>query len=486
MPPSSPAPRPRRRRLAGLSAALLALGVGVLGTVVRHRSTGSPVATVAPASPAGLRIVDTTVLDVITGQRHPHQDVTIAGDRIVAIAAHVEAPTDPTPTIDGRGATLVPGLIDSHCHVMASPAPPGGLHLPDPPANLARLLYAGVTRVFDPGAAPDEIAALRDDVAAGRIDGPTIHAAGPLFTAPGGHPVPMMEALAPPVLSDVVLAGLARQPTSPDEARAQVDALAPLGLGFAKLVVDQLPSSAPRIDAEIARAVVDQARRHGMRPVAHIGTTADALDSADWGVSAWVHGVYKERIPDADIPRLAAADIPMVPTMVVFATYGELARGDFPSTALEREVLPAALLDARADPALAEGQSDEIRAYGQLMHDQRAHALDNVGRLHAAGVTILAGSDAQGGVVQGPALHRELGLLHRAGLSPLAVLQSATVLPARFLSGAHDPDYGIVAAGKRADLLLVEGDPLETPAALAEIRAVIVGGRPVTRTPLAP
>jgi imidazolonepropionase-like amidohydrolase len=468
--------RTRRARVAGLGLAVLGGAVGAL-----LWSASPPPPLVRAAGPAGeLLIQDVRVVDVVDGSATTHRDVWIDAGRIRSVEPHHPAHTA-TVVLDGRGASLVPGLIDAHCHVLASPAPPGGMALPDPPRNLQRLLYSGVTRVFDPGSAPEEIAELRDAVASGALLGPTIHAAGPLFTAPGGHPAPMVRELAPPGIAGLLISAMTRQPATAEEAREQVAALQPHGFGFVKLVVDQLPPSAPRISADIARAVIDAARDHGLRPVAHVGTTADALDAAAWGAAAWLHGVYKERIRDAAVPELAAAGIPMVPTMVVFRTYGELGRGDFPATELERAVMPPDQLAPRSDPALAAEAPDELRAFTELLYEQRGHALDNVGRLHAAGVTILAGSDAQGGVVHGPSLHRELALLERAGLSPLEVLRSATVHSARFLADTETPDFGVVAPGAQADLLLVEGDPLAEVAALGRIRSVVVQGRVVER-----
>lgn len=473
--------RPKGAQLAGIGLAGIAIaGLGAaLGALLWTASAPPPLVR-AGGPPGELLIQDVAVVDVVGGLSLPGRDVWIDAGRIRSVEPHDPARSAPV-VLDGRGAALVPGLIDAHCHVLASPAPPSALALPDPPRNLQRLLYSGVTRVFDPGSAPEEIAELRDQVASGALLGPTIHAAGPLFTAPGGHPVPMVRELAPPGIADLMISVMTRQPTTTGEAREQVAALTPHGFGFVKLVVDQLPPSAARIQEDVARAIIDEARAHELRPVAHVGTTADALDAAAWGAAAWMHGVYKERIPDAAVPQLAAAGIPMVPTMVVFRSYGDMGRGEFPATELERAVMPADQLDPRGDPALAAEAPPELRAFTELLYEQRQHALDNVGRLHAAGVPILAGSDAQGGVVHGPSLHRELSLLEQAGLSPAEVLRAATLHSAQFLAGSDEPDFGVVAVGAQADLLLVEGNPLADVAALAEIRAVVVQGRVLER-----
>src|SRR5262249_24289238 len=112
---------------------------------------------------------------------------------------------------------------------------------------------------------------------------------------------------------------------------------------------------------------------------------------------------------------------------------------------------------------------DELRA-------ERPTWRDNVRRLRAAGVTILAGSDTQTGVFPGAGLHRELHLLTEAGLTPVDAIRAATIGGARFLADGKDPDFGTVAEGRRADLLLVEGDPIRDLDALARIRGVVKGG----------
>jgi imidazolonepropionase-like amidohydrolase len=113
-----------------------------------------------------------------------------------------------------------------------------------------------------------------------------------------------------------------------------------------------------------------------------------------------------------------------------------------------------------------------------------AARVDNVRRLHAAGVTILAGSDTQSGVFAGPGLHRELANLVRAGFTPAEAIRAATLDAARFIANSEAPDFGSVEVGRRADLLLVNGDPTLDVAALSAIRLVLLDGVPIERTPI--
>ena len=431
-------------------------------------------------APTELWIANTDVIDVITGSVARGRDVHIKSGLIAEI---VPAGAAPAGAIDGRGASLIPGLIDAHVHINSSGDPPWTSPRPDATRNLQSFLYCGVTTVFETGGMSPDAFELRDAVAAGKVLGPRIFTTGPLFTAPHGHPVPMLENGLPAILEWYVIPRTTRQVGSVEEANLAIDELAALHPDAIKIVLDQIPNAVPELTQEIATAIVARAREKGLRSVAHIGTTTDAISAGEAGVAAWVHGIYKERIPDEAIARLAAYHIPMVPTLVVFEGYAVVGRAGRPTIPLERETVAAAALDARDHPPADVPMPEGGREFLKLLASVGDVGLDNVKRLHAAGVTILAGSDSQAFTYHGPGLHRELALLAKV-LTPIEVLRAATVSPARFLTKMEDPPFGVIAPGKAADLVLVEGDPLADVAALSKIRAVIAGGVKLERLPL--
>jgi len=437
--------------------------------------------------PSALVVRNTTVLDVVSGQRLRGRDVVVGAGRILAVAPHgsdeIRRATDGASAtnfkeIDGAGATLLPGLIDMHAHPGTSAAPHGDRFGPDPSYNLRAYLYCGVTTVADLGGIPSRALERRANTASGALPGPTLYVVGPAVTAPGGHPVPVLEMVLPGWLRWYVLPRYVRQVGTATEATNAVDGIADAGADFLKVIVDRIPPEAPRLDNDVLAAAVAHADARGLRSIAHVGTTEDTLDAARAGVAAWGHVVYRERIPDQRIPDLAAFGIPMIPTIAVFESMA--ARGEMlPPSPLEREIATARMLEPGPvpdDPFFEEST--------KFLRSHRADWYENVRRLHEAGVTILAGSDMQAGVFPGAGLHRELDHLHHAGLSTIEVIRAATLYPARFLEGTEDPAFGVLEAGKRADLLLVDGDPLTDLGALGRIRAVVVGGRNVVRTPI--
>jgi imidazolonepropionase-like amidohydrolase len=445
-----------------------------------------PVLVQRPASaPPALLIRNVAVLDVDRGERAAGRDVLVRGARIERIDATGAVQAGDAQVIDGSGATLLPGLIDMHGHVGNSPAPSWLNQLPDAKLNLRSYLYCGVTTVLDPAGMDNETFRLRDDIAAGTLLGPRMFVSGPMVTARGGHPVAIIDTLAPWWIRWYLVKHFTRQVDTPDQARAVADEIAALHADVLKLSVDHIPEAAPRLSRETLAAAVAQARTHGLRAVAHIGSLADAIDAGDAGVALWMHGVEKDALDDAAVDKLKAYGIGMVPTIGVFDSYALLGQGPRVATALERETVPAATLAAFDHPPASSAAGDFFRPYLEKMRPMRPVWRENVRRLHAAGVTILAGSDTQMGVFPGPGLHRELALLVESGLTPAQAIRAATSDAARFLAEGKQPEFGAVAPGKLADLLLVEGDPTANLDALARIRAVIRNGVMLERTPIA-
>src|SRR5439155_902476 len=266
--------------------------------------------------------------------------------RIAAIGPPGLAAAD-LPAVDGRGGTLLPGLVDVHTHTGSTPNPPWKVSLlPDVGENLAAFLYAGVTTVLDLGSLSPAVFRERERLATGARLGPHLYAAGPIFTAPRGHPAEVLRAWLPWYLRGYVLARATREVATPDEARRAVAALLP-----------------------------------------------------------------------------------------------------------ERPAVMPALL---APPPPPDAATAAFQRAAAAAHDARRR---NVAKLRAAGVPVLAGSDAcNAGDFPGAGLHLELAKLVEAGLTPGEALRAATWENARFLAG-ESADFGEIAVGKRADLVLVAGDP---------------------------
>ncbi|MGH7855975.1 MAG: amidohydrolase family protein, partial [Candidatus Binatia bacterium] len=223
---------------------------------------GGPEFVRRPAEPPGAVLIrGASVLDVATGDVSPPRDVLVRGERIEAITAPgtLASPAG-AMEIAAEGATLLPGLVDMHGHVgnRSTPTWTGGL--PDPDANLRGYLYCGVTTVLDPADLSTQAFRRRDRVASGKLLGPTIFAAGPMITAPGGHPVAILRSLAPWWLQWYLIPRFSMQVDSPEAAREAVEEIAESKPDVVKLAVDRLPHEAPRIRRDVLEAAVAAAR----------------------------------------------------------------------------------------------------------------------------------------------------------------------------------------------------------------------------------
>lgn len=407
-----------------------------------------------------------------------HRDVLVRHGVVDAVGPTGSLEVSPTvEVVEGGSRTLLPGLIDCHVHLMSA-GEKGGFP-PSAESIGGALLFAGITTVLVT-AGGTEVTDLVAAQRAGESLAPRLFTAGMGLSAPGGHPAPLLETMLPWPLSWLMIRQLAVASTGP-EAREHVRETAEQGgHTFYKIVYDDLPPGSPHLSAEALQASVDEAKRQGLRPIVHANMASDAVGAVDAGASLLVHVPQRELLSAAQVNRIVAAGIPVVSTVSMLTTTHDLASRE--PTALERAIVdPVQLQRWRESPDWElPGFSDEIdRRRDEIAQIARA----NFRRLREGGAQILIGTDSGvHGVFPGVGLHNEMRLLRSLGMSELDILRAVTSEAAAFLD--PDADFGRIAAGARADLLLVDGDPLSDIGALAEIDAVFLAGRRLERTGL--
>ena len=410
------------------------------------------------------------VFDARAGTVIEHGVVVIAGERIRCAGAREACDwDDATAQHDYGDALLLPGLIDLHVHAR--------------PHFIDAFVPAGVTTIRDAGNTLDNIAQLR-----GTPGAPRIFAAGPLIDGPDSVMTPDGPR---PLDVDTLGAQPSLTVTSADEAETAIAALADRGVDWIKLY-EQLPP-------DVFDAAVAAAARHELPVMSDLGLVVtrglsgadvDARQAAATGVTTLEHiggaalayarlggDPFAETLDAAHIDRIVAdlADS----AVAVVPTAGNTAQFLAPDS-LERDGLPGG---DRIAPHFdgywshLAGVLEPPAAHARARADQRL--LDALlPRLHAAGVPIGAGSDAPAApyIVPGPALHQELEALVGAGLTPVQALQAATDVAAGILG---QPDLGRLDAGTRADVLVVDGDPLADIRATRNVVAVWKDGAAV-------
>ncbi|MBI3782673.1 MAG: amidohydrolase family protein [Deltaproteobacteria bacterium] len=466
----------------GTYSSIRALGVLLFLAGCGGHTFVTPVADSRPSCVVrNVRVFDAAKAALLDGPR----DVVVRDGRIAAIAAP-GVPKSGLIEIEGQGGTLLPGFVDVHTHTGGTAAPPWVTELPAQEENLGAFLYAGVTTVLDAGALTPAIFRLRDRVRSGSVLSPQLYAAGPMFTAPNGHPVGLMRGNLPSWIGWYVLPRIARELATPEEARQAVADLLPEHPDVIKVAVDDLVPGEPRIATEVIAAIVARAHEGHVRVAAHVGQSRDAIDAVSAGVDVLMHDVYSEVISDEAVAKIAAAQVPVVATVGIWDAVEEL--GDLQvekRSAITREIAKPSLVKA-----LAAFPSGEMRqrftSMRKAVRDGHAARRTNVAKLRAAGVTILVGSDAvNAGQFPGAGFHDELARLVESGMSPAEVLRAATHDNARFLGGPH-AEFGDIVEGQRADLILVDGDPTTDIAAAQRIKHLWLGGVELLRHPRLP
>ena len=434
-------PRHRSIRSSGAAVAGLFAGFAIL-TV-----PGPSDAQDAGAPEGSFAIVGATVFDGEVFRRQ--HDVWVEEGRIRRVGSGLQFPGD-LPRVDGSGHTLLPGLIDGHVHTF------GG--------TLGDALRFGVTSVLDQFTDPALLAGARtarDEIA--RTGDADLYSAGMLATAPGGHGTQF---------------GMAVEPlTEPAGAAAWVRARKAEGSDWIKIVSEDggaYRGEMPALERETIGALIEAAHAEGLLAVVHVTSLERALDAVALGADGLVHVWFDAAISEEEAQRVAEAGVFVVPTLsVVAGIFGDSTGLRVLDEIGESLVSPMQGQTLR-DPSLLR-LGPELRRAGLGAHT----AVENVRRLHTAGVRIVAGTDAPNpGTAAGLSMHGELRLLARAGLENSEVLVAAT-------SGAADafgvPERGRIAEGYLADLVFVRGDVESDVSNTADIVTIWKDGYPVVR-----
>ncbi|HTA24006.1 MAG TPA: amidohydrolase family protein [Terriglobales bacterium] len=391
--------------------------------------------------------------------------------------------------VEAAGKTILPGLIDIHVHLGA----PAGFY-PDMKSydpdkmmlrNLAAYLYSGVTTVRSVGDGLDGILKTRSKINSGEVLGAELFTCGPLFTAKGGHGTEYFKQL-PAGIRENAEKQFTRIPASPEEARQQVDDLKKAGVDCIKAILESGAGGRVynRLDPGIFQAVAQQAHVDQLPLAVHTGDLRDVEEAVQAMANSIEHGSFREAIPDALLDQMARQRTFYDPTLSVGEAFKDFAAGkaDLLKRSLVQQVGPPELLRGTED-ALGSKDAEVIRAsIGQYPIDMQI-ATANLKRAYQHKVLLVTGSDAGNFlVIHGPTVQRELELWVQAGIPPAVALQAATSNAARLLGA--DAHIGSVHPGNDADLLIIDGNPLEDITATERISSVIFKGERIDRTQL--
>ena len=394
----------------------------------------------APVERSDVLITNARLIDGTGGIKEGAM-IAISGNRIEGIFSDGE-PREGDLTIDAGGRTVMPGLIDSHVHILVDEPVVDENTLAEylensVRKNLAGFLSHGVTTVKSAGDPEDAILELRQLIEEGKIEGPRLLVVGPVLSAPGGHPSVTIFADNPWIRERIV-----GELESVEGAKETIVRLAEKGVDGIKIVYQGSDNesqtylyggriSIRRLPREVMETIIEESHRHGLRVTAHTFEEEGVISVVEAGVDSLEHGVVaKTPVSEPVVEMLREAGVFYIPTLQVF----------------------------RAAEA-------------------RERAMANLKQLSEAGVRIVLGTDTVGDTPAGSNTISEAERMVEAGMSPAQVIQAATRDAAEHL-GRGD-DLGTLEAGKLADLIIVEGDPLQNISVLRTPWMVLKGGRVV-------
>jgi len=439
-----------------------------------------PVAELPPATGAAKVLTGLTLLDG-TGGIIRNGWIKIEGSRIAAVGGDsTEPPGDGTERVDMSGLYLMPGLIDSHVHLGAAG---GGAasYSEFMPRRLVHDLQVyialGITSFLSLTDVLDDMLALRSAVAAGTMRSPRPFFSGPSITAPNGHPAAVFRAV--PGLAEV----LTREVATDDEAVRAVMELADRRVDVIKLILDHgwLNNPYPVLAKSAFHAAVGAARKRGMRVIVHV----DSDEAARWAIEAGANSLEHSPpdLSDATIRKMVENGITLTPTLAVYEGMVRSLKDERVSDPLALEWIQPEVVESIHSPDswIAKWRnSDAALGYFSHLYGQ---AIQTCRRAHAAGVTLIAGSDAGNiGVFHGWALIHELELLvEQCGMSPAEAIVAAT---GRGAARLGRQDIGTLTPGAFADFVVLGSDPTASVHALRDVRAVYLNGKAIDRSTL--
>jgi len=424
-----------------------------------------------------LVIRDVTVIDGTGAAAQPGMTVVVENGHISAIGTRDSVQYPRTARVmDAGGQYLIPGLWDMH------------VHLRDLEGTLPLFIVNGVTTVRDMGSVLEETVALRESVVAGTLTGPRILTSG-MAVESSSWLAQYLDLMRKRGADQNEVEAFARTRIAVGdtvEAEAAIDSLLAGGADFIKIRHAESP--------EVFAALTSAARAAGTHVAGHYVWIMGLDEVARLGQRSIEHNVlpgFNGRSPEektAIFDAMKREGTHLVPTLVTnraetspVDSVRELAqdsegaidsRNRYVSRGIRRSWIEAVEVNAQ----------DAERPPPEVIRQMMAESNEFILEARRAGVPLLAGTDVPtAGTFFGFSLHDELAfLVETYGMTPMEALRCATAMPAAFMG--QDIDVGTIEVGKRADLVLLDADPLDDIHNTRRIDAVIAGGRLFNRT----
>ncbi|MFT3747454.1 MAG: amidohydrolase family protein [Agriterribacter sp.] len=409
-----------------------------------------------------------TVIDGNGGKPVADVDILIKGDSFAGIGSRLEA--EGTVVKDMTGKTIMPVLISGHSHtgnITGTQSNAANYTRDNLLHHLKRYEQYGVGALLCMGTdRPLIFNGFRDSSVAGLLPGARMYSAGFGFGMPGNPPAAAFG------INHIFTSG------SDPEIAKQITTLARLKPSFVKIWVDDFGGSNKKMPEDIYRAIIEEAHKHKLRVASHVYYLEDAHKLIDAGVDVLAHSIRDKEVDDALLKKMKEKNIIYIPTLTrevfefIYAENPVWLHDDFFKNALE-----PAVYEMLTSPQY----TNNIKQSAGYLRNKRGLeiAIKNLKKIYDAGIMVVMGTDsgATPARAEGFAEHLELELMVSAGLTPLQTITISTKNAAKFLS--CDKDYGTIETGRKADFIVLSGNPEKNILNTRDIEMVWKNGKEV-------
>ncbi len=434
------------------------------------------------ARTAPIAFVGGYLIDGTGGEPIADATVLVDGNKIVKAgpAARVKIPSG-ARVIPLRGKSILPGIVDSHMHIGASGAgsvDPREFRPVATENSLIAYLKFGVTTAYDMAANP-RLSEMKAALAQGRLIGPRLYGNGYGITAPGSHPIRLLNEIG--VLD--LLGPYYFQVSTEPEAVAAVHKIVEANTDGLKIFHSRAESATSRYDCdrdklspEVLKAVIREAHANGKKVYAHISFPSEARDVVEAGGDVIVHSIsMAETGADEVLKMMAERGVAYIPTLsIVERDY--VAHSDRYFTTPLRGKVWEVFFDSVVNPKSVVNERNNVPG---LRNDEKRSmdiAMANLRTALKANVKIAMGTDSgNNGILHGATVVREMELMNSGGMTPMQVIVSATKTAADVIG--QGAQVGTIEPGKLADLIVVDGNPLENIALINSVELVVLDGK---------
>lgn len=377
--------------------------------------------------------------------------------------------------INGKGKTLMPGLIDAHVHLSGSGSIPWKNVKANETYNLSAYLHSGITTVYDLGGMASSLEKLSKKIEKGELLGPCIYHSHIPITIKNSHPIPLSKEMLGWPLKEFV--GIIN-PTikNAEEAKKVIEKYTAKKVDYVKIICDQIPPDSPEIPFPLLKALIDESHKKGYKVFVHIGSPKNAVNAVKAGADVLAHGIWRGKLTPEQADIIANSKIPVIYTLAAFQNVNSINKGEYIPNAYDTMLVPKIILDPVTKwNGIDIKQQPAMNAFFNDVTSKNPYWLDNFKLLHDRNVTILVGTDSSlPGTYAGSTLLQEIDVLKEYGMTNFEILTGATYLSSRLF--LKNPDFGMVAEGKRANLLLINGNPLENLELVKTPETILLNG----------